>query len=108
MASKVHIKKGDQVVVISGKNKGKRGKVLRVIPEDQRVVIEGVNMVKKHQRPTQKIMQGGIIDKEAPLSASAVMIWCPKCQEPSRIQSKVLDDGKKVRTCARCGEVLDK
>ena len=108
MASKVHVKKGDQVAVISGKDKGKRGKVLRVIPETNRVVVEGVNMVKKHQRPTQKIMQGGIIEKEAPLSASAVMIWCPKCQEPSRTGSKVLDDGKKVRPCARCVEVLDK
>jgi len=108
LASKVHVKKGDQVAVVSGKNKGKRGKVLRVIPATQRVIVEGVNMVKKHQRPTQKVMQGGIIDKEAPLSASVVMIWCPKCQEPSRTGSKVLDDGKKVRTCARCGEVLDK
>ncbi|MDP2859537.1 MAG: 50S ribosomal protein L24 [Bacillota bacterium] len=108
MASKVHVKKGDQVAVVSGKNKGKRGKVLRVILDTQRVIVEGVNMVKKHQRPTQKVMQGGIIDKEAPLSASAVMIWCPRCQEPSRTRSKILDDGKKVRTCARCGEVLDK
>jgi large subunit ribosomal protein L24 len=108
LASKVHVKKGDQVAVVSGKHKGKRGKVLRVMPEDNRVIVEGVNMVKKHQRPTQKIMQGGIIDKEAPLSASAVMIWCTKCQEPSRTGVKVLDNGKKVRTCARCGDVLDK
>ena len=100
------IKKGDNVVVITGRDKGKRGDVTRVLADH--VLVAGINQVKKHQRPTQKVMQGGIIDKEAPLSASVVMIWCPKCQEPSRTGSKVLDDGKKVRTCARCGEVLDK
>lgn len=108
MSTGLHIKKGDTVVVISGKSKGKRGKVLRVDPDKQRVVIEGVNMVKKHQKPTQKIMQGGIIEKEASIAASAAMLWCAKCQEPARTGHKVLEGGKKVRVCHRCGEVLDK
>ncbi len=108
MKTKMHIKQGDTVVVISGKSKGKRGKVLRVDPTKNRVVIEGVNIVKKHQKPTQKIMQGGIVEKEAPIAASAAMVWCAKCQEPARTRHKVLEGGKKVRVCHRCGEVLDR
>ena len=104
----IHVKKGDSVVVISGKSKGKRGRVLRVDKDAGRVVIEGVNMIKKHQKPTQKVMQGGIIEKEGPVSAAAVMIWCPKCTKPVRTGHKVLENGKKVRVCSRCGEVLDK
>lgn len=108
MGTKVHIKKGDTVFVISGKNKGKRGKVLKVIPEKGRVLVEGVNLVKKHQKPTQKVMQGGIITKEAPIAASAAMLWCSKCSKPTRIRHKVLEGGKKVRVCSRCSEVLDR
>jgi large subunit ribosomal protein L24 len=105
---KVHVKKGDQVMVISGKQKGKKGKVIRVIPDKRRVVIEGVNFVKKHQRPTHKVMQGGIVDKEAPVAASAVMRICPKCAEPARFGHKDLEDGRMVCVCRRCGEVVDR
>lgn len=105
---KLHVKKGDSVMVIAGKNKGKKGKVIGVIPDKGRVVVEGVNIVKKHQKPTQKTMQGGIIEQEAPFAASNVMIMCPKCNEPVRVGHKTLDNGKNVRTCASCGEVLDK
>jgi len=106
--AKIHIKKGDSVLVISGKNKGKRGKVLSVDTEAGRVMIEGVNMMKKHQKPSQKIMQGGVIEKEAPVSASQAMLWCSKCSKPVRTGHKMLDNGKKVRICRSCGEVLDR
>jgi large subunit ribosomal protein L24 len=105
---KAHVKKGDNVMVIAGKDKGKKGKVLRVVPSTGRVVVEGVNMIKKHQRPNQKVMQGGIIDKEAPLALSNVQVICSKCGDPVRTGKKELEDGKMVRVCAKCGEVLDR
>lgn len=105
---KAHVKKGDTVMVIAGKDKGKKGKVMRVVPSTERVVVEGINMVKKHQKPTQKIMQGGIIDKEAPLAISNVQVICSKCGEPVRTGKKALEDGKTVRVCMNCGEVLDR
>lgn len=105
---KMHLKQGDTVLVISGKSKGARGKILRVYPKKQRVLIEGVNIVKKHQKPTQAMMQGGIIEKEAPIAASNAMLWCPKCNRPARTSRKVLDSGKRVRVCSRCSEVFDK
>lgn len=105
---KVHVKKGDVVQVITGKDKGKKGKVLEVIPKTQRVIVEGVNMVKRHQRPTRELPQGGIMEKEAPIASSNVMVFCNKCNNPTRIGRKFLDDGTKVRYCKKCGEVLDK
>ena len=105
---KVHVKKGDSVLVISGKEKGKRGKVLRVVPDKGRLMVEGVNMVKKHQKPTQKVMQGGIITQEALVPASNVMLVCPRCNQATRIRTQVLADGGRVRVCVRCGEVIDK
>ena len=106
--TKVHVKKGDTVVVITGKSAGKKGKVLEVLPKESRVVVEGTNIVKRHTRPTQKMPRGGIIDKEAPIASSNVMIFCSKCNEPRRINRKVLANGKKVRECNKCGEAFDK
>ncbi|MDN5346959.1 MAG: large subunit ribosomal protein [Clostridia bacterium] len=103
---KVHVKKGDTVVVISGKDAGKRGKVLQVIPDKQRVVVEGVNIVKRHMRPTPKI-KGGIIEKEAPLASSKVMLYCEKCDRPVRVGRRILADGTKMRVCKKCGEAID-
>lgn len=107
MKNKVHIKKGDTVLVIAGKDAGKKGKVLKVIPDKQKVVVEGVNRVKKHQRPTRALPQGGILRIEAPLHASNVMFVCDKCSRPTRLGHKVLANGEKVRFCKKCGEVLD-
>ncbi len=106
-SSKVHVKQGDTVVVITGKDVGKKGKVLQVLPREQRVVVEGVNVVKRHTRPTQKMPQGDIVEKEAPIASSNVMIYCNKCDLPTRIGKKFLDDGTKVRVCKKCGEDLD-
>ena len=94
------------MLVITGEQKGKRGKVLKVFPRDERVIVEGVNFIKRHSRPTQKNPQGGIIEKEAPIAASNLMVVCPKCDTPSRIGRKVLNDGKRVRVCKSCGEML--
>ncbi|HHU87701.1 MAG: 50S ribosomal protein L24 [Pelotomaculaceae bacterium] len=101
---KVHVRKGDTVLVITGKNAGKRGKVLSVIPDRSRVVVEGVNVVKRHSRPTQRLPQGGILEKEAPIHSSNVMLYCGKCNTPTRVAKKILEDGEKVRICKKCGE----
>ncbi len=102
------IKRNDTVVVIAGKEKGKRGKVLRVLPERQRVIVERVNFVKRHQRPTQKVRQGGIIEREGSLHVSNVMLVCGKCDRPTRTGKQILADGRRVRVCRRCRETLDK
>lgn len=107
VVTKIHVKKGDMVQVITGKNAGKKGKVLQVIPKKGRVVVEGVNVVKKHTKPTQKMPQGGIMEKEAPIASSNVMLFCGKCNNPTRVGKKILDNGNKVRVCKKCGEVLD-
>ncbi len=96
------------MVVLAGKDRGKKGKVLRVLPEKQRVIVEGVNVVKRHQRPTRQVMQGGIIEKEAPVHLSNVMLVCPRCNTPTRTARRILESGRKVRACKRCGEVIDK
>lgn len=108
MANKLHVKKGDTVVVISGKDKGKKGKVLNVFPAEGKVIVEGVNIVTKHLKPTRQVQQAGIIHQEAPFYASKVMIYCNKCNNPTRIGKKILEDGSKVRVCKKCGEILDK
>lgn len=100
------IKKGDKVVVLSGKNKGKKGKVLKVWPRKERVLVENVNMVKKHQRATQKF-QGGIIEKPGPIAVSKVMLICPRCSKPARVGRKIQED-KRLRYCKRCKEIIDK
>lgn len=104
--NKVHVKKDDLVVVISGKDKGKKGKVLSVIPKDERVVVEGINIVKRHTRPNQNLQQGGIIEKEAPIHASNVMYFCDSCKKPVRLGKKFLENGTKVKYCKKCGNTL--
>lgn len=103
----MRIKKGDTVVVITGKDKGKTGKVLQVIPKKNRVIVEGVNMITKHQRPDQQLQQGGIVNREAAIDASNVMIWDKKANQGVRIGYKFLADGKKVRVSKKTGEILD-
>jgi len=103
----MNIKKGDTVLVITGKDAGRKGKVLKVITKDKRVVVEGINKAKKHQRPSRAIPQGGILQIEAPLNVSNVMLLCTKCNKPTRIAKKFLDNGTKVRVCKNCGEVVD-
>jgi large subunit ribosomal protein L24 len=105
---KVHVKKGDMVLVIAGRDRGKKGKVLRVFPAKNRVLVEGVNLIKKHMRPTPELQQGGIITREAPLHASNVQLVCSRCGKPARTGKKLLADGRSVRYCHRCGETLDK
>ena len=104
----LHVKRGDLVLVIAGAERGKRGKVLRVLPERGRVIVEKLNMIKKHQRPTQKLRQGGIIEREGSLHLSKVMVVCGKCDRATRAGVKMLAEGKKVRVCKRCGEMIDK
>ncbi|PZN09408.1 MULTISPECIES: 50S ribosomal protein L24 [Thermaerobacter] len=108
MARKMSIRKGDTVLVISGKDAGKKGKVLRALPAEERVVVEGVNIVKRHQRPRPGVVQSGIIEKEAPIHRSNVMLVCPRCGRPTRVAKKQLDDGRRVRACKKCGEVIDR
>lgn len=103
---RVHVRKGDTALVIAGKNAGKKGKVLRVIPDSSKVVVEGVNIVKRHARPTQKLPQGGITQKEAPIHSSNVMLYCSKCNSPTRVGKKILDNGEKIRVCKKCGEAI--
>lgn len=105
--NKCHIKKDDKVKVISGKDKGKIGKVLKVINKKNRVLVENVNLVKRHTRPTAKNRQGGILEGEAALHWSKVMLICNKCLTPSRINFQELEDGKKVRVCKKCKEIVD-
>ena len=98
--------KNDNVLVVSGNDKGKKGKVLKVFPKNTRIIVEGVNFIKRHTRPTQQNQQGGIVEKEAPIHASNVMVICPKCDTPSRLGRKRLEDGKLVRICRSCGEMV--
>ena len=97
------IKKDDLVVVLSGKDKGKQGKVLAVLPSESKVIVEGVNIATKHKKPTSQTDQGGIVKKEAPIYACKVQRVCPKCNKPTRPAHKLLADGKKVRVCKKCG-----
>lgn len=102
----MRIRKGDSVLVITGKDAGKKGKVLAVLPKEDRVIVEGVNIMKRHSRPTRKMPQGGIVEKEAPIHASNVMLLCTKCHQPTRVARRILEDGRKVRACKKCGEVI--
>lgn len=104
----MNIKKGDTVRVLSGKDKGKEGQVVRSLPSKQRVVVEKVNMVKKAMRPTQQNPQGGIMSVEAPIHVSNVMVICPECKQPTRVSHRVNVAGKKVRVCKKCGKDIDK
>jgi len=104
----LHIKKDDKVMVIAGKEKGKIGKVLKVFPKEQKVIVEKINMVKRHSRPSPTTGKGGIMEKEASIHISNVMVMCDKCMRPVRIGRKILEDGRKVRYCKKCNEVMDK
>ncbi|MBW2019434.1 MAG: 50S ribosomal protein L24 [Deltaproteobacteria bacterium] len=101
------IKKDDKVRIIAGKEKGKIGKVLKVIRDKERVIIENVNFVKRHSKPRGQTRQGGIIEKEAPIHWSNVMLMCNKCINPVRIKMQSLEDGRMVRVCRKCGEIID-
>jgi large subunit ribosomal protein L24 len=103
-----HVRRGDLVAVIAGRERGKRGKVLRVLHARGRVLVEKVNMVKRHQRPTQKLRQGGIIEREGALALANVLLVCGRCDRPVRTGIKVLGDGRRIRECKRCGELIDK
>lgn len=103
----MHVKKGDLVRVLAGRDKGKEGHIVQSIPKENRVVVEKVNLVKRHQRPTEEYPEGGIITKEAPIHVSNVMLICKSCKKPTRIAHKFLDNGKKVRACKHCGAALD-
>jgi len=105
---KFHVKKGDTVTVIAGKEKGKSGKILRTIPKKQRVIIEKVNLVKKHLRKKAQGQGGGIIEMEGGIHVSNVMLNCPNCKQPARVGRTLLEDGRKVRVCKKCGEIIDR
>ncbi len=101
--NKMSIKKDDTVIVLSGKDKGKKGKVLEVMPKDRKVIVEKINIVSRHTKPRREGEEGGIIKREAPIYACKVMRVCPKCNKPTRPASKLQADGKKVRVCKKCG-----
>ena len=103
---KLHVKKGDTVVVLSGKDKGKQGKIISAMPRAGKVIVEGVNKVKRHSKPSLKVPQGGIITKEMPLHACKVQLVCPACNKPTRIGHKEVN-GKNSRVCKKCGEVIE-
>ena len=103
---KIHVRKNDTVIVISGKDKGKTGEVLKVSPKAGKVLVQGVNIVKKHQKANKAQMESAIIEKEAAINSSKVMLYCTKCKNATRISNKILDDGTKVRVCKKCGETF--
>ena len=100
------IQKDDTVYVISGKDKGKTGKVLKVLPKKGRVLVENINFIYRHMRPTQQYQQGGVIQREGPIEVTNLQVVCNKCTKPTRIGFTVLEDGRKVRVCKKCGEVM--
>ena len=103
------VRKNDNVIIVTGKDRGKRGRVLKVLPERNRIVIEGMNFIKRHTRPNpQQNIKGGIVERESSLHASNVQIVCPECSAPTRIGHRLLGDGRKVRICRKCDGVIDK
>lgn len=107
LGNKLRIKKGDTVMVTAGKDKGKSGKVQKILPKKDGVIVEGVNIVKRHAR-ARGSEPGGIVEKEAHLHISNVMVYCGKCKKPVRTRINLLEDGKKVRACVKCAETFDK
>jgi large subunit ribosomal protein L24 len=101
------IRKNDTIVVVAGKEKGKKGKVRKVLPKENKIIVEGVNLIKRHSRTRGAARQAGIIELEAPLHCSNVMLLCDKCGKPARVGFRFLDDGRKVRICRSCNEVID-
>ena len=106
--NKLHIKKGDMVIILSGKDRGQKGKVLEVSPKERKVIVEGRNIATKHMKPRQMGQAGGIIKVESPLYACKVMLVCPKCGQPTRLAHKIFEDGTKARLCKndKCGETF--
>lgn len=102
----LHVKKGDTVVILSGKDKGAKGKVLQVSPTEKKVIVEGCNKVTKHVKPRKMGDPGGIVSAEAPLYACKVQLVCPKCHKPTRTGHKILENGEKLRLCRKCGETF--
>lgn len=107
MGNKVHVRKGDTVYILSGKDNGKRGKVLRVIPSEGMVLVEGVNMSTKHRKPRSRYQQGGIIHQESPIPSSKVMLVCSRCNQPTKVGRKIIENGQKARVCKKCREIID-
>lgn len=105
--TKMHVKKGDKVRILAGKDRGKEGEIIRSFPKKQRVTVEKVNMIKKAMRPTQQNPQGGIATMEAPIHVSNVQLVCPKCNQATRVKHVVNEEGKKQRVCKKCGAVID-
>lgn len=106
MSNKVHVKTGDTVIVLSGTERGKKGKVMAVSPSEGKVIVEKVNLVSKHVKPRKMGDQGGIVEAEGAMYASKVQVVCPRCGKPTRVGHKVLEDGTKERICKKCGEAL--
>ena len=106
--NKINLKKGDNVLVISGEDKGKKGKIVGILPKKMQAIVEGVNFVKKHTKPTQKVPQGGVVKQEGFIHASNVRLICNKCNKPTSIKREKIKEGKKVRVCKKCGEIIDK
>lgn len=107
MANKVHIKKEDTVLVLSGKDRGKKGKVLSVNPSTNQVIVEGINMATKHKKPRGAYQQGGIVHQEAPVHSSNLMLICDKCGKPTKVGKTILDNGEKARVCKKCNEIIE-
>jgi large subunit ribosomal protein L24 len=107
-AVKTQIKKGDTVMVMTGRERGKTGKVLSMSLENGKVIVEKLNVIKRHTKPNQKVKQGGIIEREAPLAIANVMFLCGNCNKPVRVGIKLLDDGRRVRICKKCQEVIER
>lgn len=103
---KVHVRKNDTVMVVSGKDAGKTGEVLKVFPKTGKVLVQGINEVIRHKKPSRENMQGGRVKSEAAIYSSKVMLYCKKCNNVTRISNKILEDGSKVRVCKKCGETL--
>jgi large subunit ribosomal protein L24 len=109
MNLEINVRKNDRVVVISGKDKGKKGRVIEVQPSRHKVIVEGVNMVKRHNKAnTRRGIQGGILERESPVDVSNVMVLCPHCGEPTRSGHQILEDGKRDRACKKCGAAIEK
>ena len=107
MSNKLHVKKDDTVLILSGDDKGKQGKVLAVSPKEGKVIVEGINVITKHVKPTRMGQQGGIVKTEAPVYASKVQLVCPKCGKPTRVGHTFDENGKKFRVCKKCGKSFE-
>jgi len=105
--TKLHVKKDDLVMIITGKDKGKSGKILRVLPDKGRVLVENLNLIKRHTRPSRTNNEGGIIEKEAPIAISNVQLLCQGCNKPVRTGIRTLEDGSKTRYCKQCNEIVN-